>query len=158
MIISIDTGKAFEKIQHQFMIKIFQNIGIEGTYLNIIKAIYDKVKVNVKSLSRIQLCGDTMWPTRLLHPWDFPGKSTGVGSHFLLQGIFPTLGSNLGLLHCRQMLYRLSHWGKLVYVYIYIYDKPTVNIIVNDEKLKVFPVISGTSQGCPFSLLLLNIV
>ena len=77
MIISIDTGKAFEKIQHQFMIKIFQNIGIEGTYLNIIKAIYDKVKVNVKSLSRIQLCGDTMWPTRLLHPWDFPGKSTG---------------------------------------------------------------------------------
>ena len=120
MIISIDTGKAFEKIQHQFMIKIFQNIGIEGTYLNIIKAIYDKVKVNVKSLSRIQLCGDTMWPTRLLHPWDFPGKSTGVGSHFLLQGIFPTLGSNLGLLHCRQMLYRLSHWGKLVYVYIYI--------------------------------------
>ena len=33
-------------------------------------------------------------PTRLLHPWDFPGKSTGVGCHFLLQRIFPTQGSN----------------------------------------------------------------
>ena len=51
--------------------------------------------------------------TRLLHPWNFPDKSTGVGCHFLLQGIFPTQGSNLGLLHCRQMLYHLSHqrWG-----------------------------------------------
>ena len=40
----------------------------------------------------------------LLHPWDFQGKSTGVGCHFLLQGIFPTQGSNLGLPHCRQKL------------------------------------------------------
>ena len=38
-------------------------------------------------------------------PWDSPGKNTGVGSHFLLQGIFPIQGSNLGLLHCRQFLY-----------------------------------------------------
>ena len=50
-------------------------------------------------------------PTRLLHPWDFPGKSTGVGCHFLLQEIFPTQESNPGLLHCRQMLYRLSYQG-----------------------------------------------
>ena len=48
-------------------------------------------------------------PTRCLHPWDFPGKSTGVGCHFLLQGVFPTQGSNPGLQHCRQILYRLSH-------------------------------------------------
>ena len=47
--------------------------------------------------------------TRLLCPWDFPGKSTGVGCHFLLQGIFPTQGSNPGLSHCRQTLYHLSH-------------------------------------------------
>ena len=40
---------------------------------------------------------------------DFPGKSTGVGCHFLPQRIFPTQGSNTGLPHCRQMLYRLSH-------------------------------------------------
>ena len=46
-------------------------------------------------------------------PWDFPGKSTGVGCHFLLQRIFPTQGSNPGLLHCRQLLYPLSHQGKV---------------------------------------------
>ena len=52
-------------------------------------------------------------PTRLLCPWDFPGKNTRVGCHFLLQGIFPTQGSNPGLLHFRQMLYHLSHQGLL---------------------------------------------
>ena len=48
-------------------------------------------------------CG--LSPTRLLRPWDSPGKNTGVGCHFLLQGIFLTQGSNPGLLHCRQMLW-----------------------------------------------------
>jgi len=67
MIISIDTEKAFDKIQHPFMIKTLQKAGIEGTYLNIIKAIY---------------------------------------------------------------------------------DKPTANIILNDEKLKAFPLKSATRQGC----------
>ena len=47
-------------------------------------------------------------PTRLLRPWDFPGKNTGVGCHCLLQGIFPTQGLNP---HCRQILYHLSHQG-----------------------------------------------
>ena len=48
----------------------------------------------------------TLWmvPARHLHPWDFPGKITGVGCYFLLQGVFPTQESNLGLLHCRQTL------------------------------------------------------
>ena len=49
--------------------------------------------------------------TKLLHPRDFPDKSIGVSCHFLLQGIFLTQGSNPGLLHCRQMLYRLGHQG-----------------------------------------------
>ena len=48
----------------------------------------------------------------LLQPWDFPGKSTGVGCHLLLQGIFLTQGLNPGLPHCRQTLYRLSHQGR----------------------------------------------
>ena len=48
-------------------------------------------------------------PARLLCPWDSPGKSTRVGCHFLLQGIFQTQGLNLGLLHCGQILYHLSH-------------------------------------------------
>ena len=77
MIISIDAEKAFNKIPHQFIIKTLQKVGIEGTYLNIIKAIY---------------------------------------------------------------------------------DKPTANIILNGEKLKAFPPISGTRQGCPLSPVLFNIV
>ena len=73
MIISVDAEKAFNKIQHLFMIKTLQKMGIEGTYLNIGKAIY---------------------------------------------------------------------------------DKPIANIIPNGEKLKAFPLRSGTGQGCPFSPLL----
>ena len=46
--------------------------------------------------------------------WDSPGKNTGVGCHALLQEIFPTQGSNLGLSHCRQILYHLSHQGSLI--------------------------------------------
>ena len=60
----------------------------------------------VKSLSHVRLFV-TLWAvacTRLLGPWDFLGKSTGVGRHFLLQGIFLTQGSNPGLPHCRQTL------------------------------------------------------
>ena len=48
---------------------------------------------------------------RLLCPWDSPGKNTGVGCHALLQGIFPTQGSNPGLLHGRQTPYCQSHQG-----------------------------------------------
>jgi len=77
MIISIDAEKAFDKIQHPFMIKTLHKAGIEGKFLNIIKAMY---------------------------------------------------------------------------------DKPTANIILNGEKLKAFPLMSGTRQGCPFSPLLFNIV
>ena len=77
MIISIDAEKAFDKIQHPFMIKTLQKAGIEGTYLNIIKAMY---------------------------------------------------------------------------------DKHAANIIFNGEKLKAFPLKSGTRQGCPLPPLLFNIV
>ena len=77
MMISIEAEKAFYKIQHPFMIKTLQKMGIEGTYVHIIKAIY---------------------------------------------------------------------------------DKPTASIILSGEKLKAFPLRSGTRQGCPLSLLLFNIV
>ena len=76
IIISIDAEKAFDKTQHPLMFKTLQKMGIEGTYLNIVKAIY---------------------------------------------------------------------------------DKPTANIILNVEKLKAFPLRSGTRQGCPLSPLLFNI-
>ena len=54
---------------------------------------------------------DCTQPSRLLCPWDSPGKNTEVGSHSFLQGIFMTQGSNPDLLHCRQILYHLSHQG-----------------------------------------------
>ena len=80
-------------------------------------------------------------PTRLLCPWDSPGKNTGVSCHSLLQGIFLTEGSNPGLLHCRQILYNLSHQGRPGLLYdpaislLGIYPKRmkagTQNIFVN---------------------------
>ena len=55
---------------------------------------------------------DSLWPHRLYSPWNSPGQNTGVDSHSLLQGIFPTQGMKPGLLHCRQILYHLSHQGR----------------------------------------------
>ena len=66
-----------------------------------------------------QLCPILCDPTRLLYLWDSPGKNAGVGCHFLLQGIFLTQGSNLGLLHCWQILYYLSHQGNPFIDYAY---------------------------------------
>ena len=63
-----------------------------------------KVKVEVAQLC-LTLC-DSMDS-----PWNSPGQNAGVGSLSLLQGIFPTQGSNPGLLHCRQILYQLSYKG-----------------------------------------------
>ena len=54
---------------------------------------------------------DSLWPHELCSPWNSPGQNTGVGSLSLLQGIFPTQGSNPGLLHCRQIFYQLNHKG-----------------------------------------------
>ena len=53
--------------------------------------------------SCLTLCDPTDYSTRFLCQWNFPGKNTGVGYHFLLQEIFPTQGSNLSVLH-------LLHW------------------------------------------------
>ena len=53
-----------------------------------------------RSVASDSLQPQGLQPTRLLLPWDSPGKSTGVGGHFLLQGIFPTQRSNPCLLHC----------------------------------------------------------
>ena len=63
-----------------------------------------------------QLC-PTLWKSYGLYsPWNSPGQNTGVGSLFLLQGIFPTSGSNPGLPHCRRILYQLRHkeWPRLL--------------------------------------------
>ena len=70
------------------------------------------VKVKVKLLSLVRFF-ETPWDVTYQAPLSmgFSGNSPGVDCHFLLQGIFPTQGSNLVLPHCRQMLYRLSHQG-----------------------------------------------
>ena len=71
MIISIDGEKAFDKIQHPFMIKTLQKMGIEGTYLNIVKAIYDKPTANIilsgEKLKAVPLRSETRQGTPLLH-------------------------------------------------------------------------------------------
>ena len=54
---------------------------------------------------------DSVWPHGLYGPWNSPGQNTGAGSLSFLQGIFPTQGSNSGLLHCRWILCQLSHQG-----------------------------------------------
>ena len=58
-----------------------------------------------------QSCLTLYDPHGLYSPQNSPGQNTGVGSLSLLQGIFPTLGSNPGLPHSRQILYQLSHKG-----------------------------------------------
>ena len=73
------------------------------------------VKVNCESV-RCSAVSDSFQPhglshTRLLCPWDSPDRNTGVGCLFLLQGIVPVQGSEPGSLHCRQIVYHLSHQG-----------------------------------------------
>ena len=73
-------------------------------HYNVMLVLYQVASVVSDSLQPYGL-----WPARHLHPWDFPGKNTAVSHHALLQGTFPTLGSNprlLLLLRCRRVLRR----------------------------------------------------
>ena len=75
--------------------------------------------IESESVSVARLCGGSLpphWlsPTRFLCSWGCPGKNIGVCCHALLQGIFPTQGSNLGVRQCRQILHRLSHQGSSI--------------------------------------------
>ena len=122
-------------------------------------------------------------PTRLPHPWDSPGKNSGVGCHFLLQCMKGKSESEVAQscwalsdpMDCSLpgssihgiFQARVLEWGAITFSHLNtkkaIYDKPTANIILNGKKLKAFPVKSGKRQGCPLSpppllLLLFNIV
>ena len=77
------------------------------------RAFGTKSESEIRSVVSDSLRPHGLQPTRLLHSWDFPDESTGVGCRFLLQRIFQTQGSSLGLLHCRQTLYRLIHQRSL---------------------------------------------
>ena len=69
-----------------------------------------KIELELQSCS---VMSDSLRPHGLYSPWRSPGRNTGVGSCSLLQGIFPTQVSNPGLLHCRWILYWLSHFMKI---------------------------------------------
>ena len=105
---------------------------------------------------------DSLWihpwtiPARLLCPWDSPGKNTGVGCHALLQGIFLTQGSNLGLPHCRWILYHLSHQGNLwilewvAYLFSREYSQPRNWTRIS--ALQELSCIAGAQLHCSSSL------
>ena len=79
----------------------------------------------------------------------FQGQSTGMGCHFLLQGIFPTQGLSPGLSHCRQTLYRLSHQGRPVYKSLLMKVKEEsekVGLKLNIQKTTIMASSSITSQ------------
>ena len=107
MIISIAAGKAFEIIQHTSMIKTLQKMGIEGTYINILKGLYDKVKV--KLLSRVQLF-EILWSVayQVSPSMGFYRQEYWIGLLFPSPRDLPNPGIEPGLLHCRQTLYPLS--------------------------------------------------
>ena len=84
--------------------------GVEGVWMGI-GLVVGRVG-NQCSLSLSESCSvvsDSLQPHGLYSPWNSPGWNTGVGSLSLLQGVFPTQGSNPGLLHCRRILYQLSY-------------------------------------------------
>ena len=93
---------------------------------------------------------DSLWPhglgpTRLLCPWDSPGKNTGMDCHFLLQGIFPIQGSNLDLLHCSQILYSQSPQGSPIgYAWF-------INVEFTDNSTVTLPE-QGSPDMCIFSI------
>ena len=82
--------------------KIFTNLSVKCTF-KVFRKCFFKVSDSLQPQG--------LQHTRFLCPWNSPVKNIGVGCHFLLQGIFLTQGSNPGLLHCRRILYHLSHQG-----------------------------------------------
>ena len=67
--------------------------------------------LNISESENHSVMSNSLQPHGLYSPWNSLAQNTGMGSLSLLQGIFPTQGSNPGLLHCRQILYQLSHKG-----------------------------------------------
>ena len=99
---------------------------------------------------------DSVWPhrrqpTRLPHPWDSPGKNTGVGCHSVLQGIFPTQGLNPVLSHCRRVLYHLSHQGNICCCSV---NQLCPTLWLNELRHARLPCPSPSARVCSDSCLL----
>ena len=86
-----------------------QELLLKSLYLKSLYVTCVKSKSVSHSIMSNSLWSHGLYSARLLCPWNSPGKNTTVGSHSILQGIFPTQRSNPGLPHCRQILYCLSH-------------------------------------------------
>ena len=89
-----------------------------GTYINKIQyltfgTVLEVIKYRLCVCESQSFVSDFLRPHGLYSPWNSPGQNARVGSLSLLQGIFPTQGSNPGLPHCRWILYQLSHKGSL---------------------------------------------
>ena len=94
---------------------------------------------------------DSLQPHALYSPWNFRGQNTGVGSRSFLQEVFPTQRSNMGLLHCRQILYCLSHqFSSVAQLYLTLCDPMhyTVHGILQAgiPEWVAFPFSRGSSQ------------
>ena len=87
-----------------------------------------------ESVSR-SVVSDSLRPHGLYSPGNSPGQNTGMGSLSLLQGIFPTQGSNPGLPHCRWILYQLSHKGSpnLLFIQTYVHLVNFFESVLNDK-------------------------
>ena len=99
---------------------------------------YDIVSHLLVSQSCPTLCDpmDCRNPPGSFCPWDSPSKNTGVGCYSLLQGIFPTQGSNPGLLHCRQMLYSMNLYHMMLPLFKYLYPHRLNNLQIGTAVYK----------------------
>ena len=88
---------------------MFQCYPLNCPILSFPHCVYKSVLWNM--CESCSVVSDSLQPHGLYSPWNSPGQNTGAGSLSLLQGIFPTQGLNPALLHCRQILYQLSHKG-----------------------------------------------
>ena len=102
--ISIGAEKAIDK-NSKYIMKLQNTRNREKSSQVSREKVFTHMKVKVDQ-SCLTLCHP--WT---IQSWNSPGQNTGVGSLSLLQGIFPTWGSNPGLSHCRWILYQLSHQG-----------------------------------------------
>ena len=156
MIISIDAEKIFDTIQHPFMIKTLQKVGIEITYLNIIKAMYDQPRANIilngEKLKAFPLRSGTRQgcplSTLLLNTILLKNKN-----HMIISIEAEKASGKIQHLFMIKSLQKVGIEEAYLNIIEVIYDKPTANIILSDEKLKAFPLRSGTRQGYPLSLL-----
>ena len=106
-----DTTEATQQQQQQPRNHLNKIKGTRGAQQIKRPIIRDEIEKK-ESESHSFIVSDCLRPHGLYSPWDSPGQNTGVGSHLLLQGIFPTKGSNRGLPRCWQILYcRLNHQG-----------------------------------------------